>query len=174
MKEKRRSGGGCPKNRQRTYPLTTAFTGLVRLLYFEDMTVKKTAEIFGCSRKTIHNRREKVLEKIRKMMSETSPWKEITPMPATERNRCQEDRGIPEREAWGYAAKASWHKVHGLSLCSRKGAAAPFPASGEDGSGQSPAKGQGIHMTISSALSGICQVPLLTGLKNVSLNTSHW
>lgn len=46
---------------------------LVRLLYFEDMTVKKTAEIFGCSRKTIHNRREKVLEKIRKMMSETSP-----------------------------------------------------------------------------------------------------
>ncbi len=46
---------------------------LVRLLYFEDMTVKKTAEIFGCSRKTIQNRREKVLEKIRKMMSETSP-----------------------------------------------------------------------------------------------------
>ena len=46
---------------------------LVRLLYFEDMTVKKTAEIFRCSRKTIHNRREKVLEKIRKMMSETSP-----------------------------------------------------------------------------------------------------
>jgi hypothetical protein len=25
----------------------------------------------------------------------------------TERNRCQEDRGIPEREARGYAAKAS-------------------------------------------------------------------
>ena len=46
---------------------------LVRLLYFEDMTVKNTAEIFGCSRKTIQNRREKVLEKIRKMMSETSP-----------------------------------------------------------------------------------------------------
>ncbi len=46
--------------------------GLVRLLYFEEMTVKKAAEIFGCSRKTIQNRRGRLLEKIRKMMSEKS------------------------------------------------------------------------------------------------------
>ncbi len=46
---------------------------LVRLLYFEEMTVKKTAEIFGCSRKTIRNRRRRILKEIRKMMSETSP-----------------------------------------------------------------------------------------------------
>ena len=46
---------------------------LVRLLYFDEMTVKKAAEIFGCSRKTIQNRRGRILEKMRKMMSETSP-----------------------------------------------------------------------------------------------------
>lgn len=46
---------------------------LVRLLYFDEMTVKKTAEIFGCSRKTIRNRQRRILEKMRKMMSETSP-----------------------------------------------------------------------------------------------------
>ncbi len=45
---------------------------LVRFLYFEEMTVKKAAEIFGCSRKTIQNRRRKILDKIRKMMSKTS------------------------------------------------------------------------------------------------------
>ncbi len=44
---------------------------LVRLLYFEEMTVKKTAELFGCSRKTIQNRRGRILDKIRNMMSET-------------------------------------------------------------------------------------------------------
>ncbi len=46
---------------------------LVRLLYFDEMTVKKAAETFGCSRKTIQNRRGRILEKMRKMMSETSP-----------------------------------------------------------------------------------------------------
>ncbi|GFI16077.1 hypothetical protein IMSAG249_00502 [Lachnospiraceae bacterium] len=46
---------------------------LVRCLYFEEMTVKKASEIFGCSRKTIQNRRRKILDKIKKMMSETSP-----------------------------------------------------------------------------------------------------
>ena len=45
---------------------------LVRFLYFEEMTVKKAAEIFGCSRKIIQNRRRKILDKIRKMMSKTS------------------------------------------------------------------------------------------------------
>ncbi len=46
---------------------------LVRLLYFEEMTVKKAAETFGCSRKTIQNRRGRILDKMRKMMSEMSP-----------------------------------------------------------------------------------------------------
>lgn len=43
---------------------------LLKLLYFEEITVKKAADIFNCSRKTIQNRRRRVLEKIRKMMEE--------------------------------------------------------------------------------------------------------
>ena len=46
---------------------------LVRFLYFDEMTVKRTAEIFGCSRKTIQNRRRRILEKMRNLMSEISP-----------------------------------------------------------------------------------------------------
>ena len=46
---------------------------LVKFLYFDEMTVKKTAEIFACSRKTIQNRRGRILEEIKKLMSETSP-----------------------------------------------------------------------------------------------------
>ena len=46
-------------------------TRLVKLLYFEEITVKKAADIFNCSRKTIQNRRKRILEKIRKMMEET-------------------------------------------------------------------------------------------------------
>ena len=46
---------------------------LVRFLYFDEMTVKKTAEIFGCSRKTIQNRRRRILEKMKDLMSEISP-----------------------------------------------------------------------------------------------------
>lgn len=44
---------------------------LLKLLYFEEITVKKAADIFICSRKTIQNRRKQVLEKIRKMMEGT-------------------------------------------------------------------------------------------------------
>ena len=44
---------------------------LLKLLYFEDITVKKAADIFNCSRKTIQNRRKQILEKIRKIMEET-------------------------------------------------------------------------------------------------------
>lgn len=44
---------------------------LVSLLYFEEATVKKAAEIFGCNRKTIQNRRKRILGKIGKMMEET-------------------------------------------------------------------------------------------------------
>ena len=43
---------------------------LIKLLYFEEITVKKAADIFNCSRKTIQNRRKRILEKIRKMMGE--------------------------------------------------------------------------------------------------------
>ncbi len=43
---------------------------LLQFLYFEEITVKKATEIFGCSRKTIQNRRKRIFEKIRKMMEE--------------------------------------------------------------------------------------------------------
>ena len=46
---------------------------LLRLLYFEETTVKKAAEIFGCSRKTIQNRRQRILEEIGRVMPETFP-----------------------------------------------------------------------------------------------------
>lgn len=45
-------------------------TRLLKLLYFEEITVKKASDIFNCSRKTIQNRRKQILEKIRKMMEE--------------------------------------------------------------------------------------------------------
>lgn len=41
---------------------------LLKLLYFEETTVKKATEIFGCSRQTIRNRQRRILEKIGKMM----------------------------------------------------------------------------------------------------------
>ena len=44
---------------------------LLKLLYFEGITVKKAADIFNCSRKTIQNRQKRILEKIGKMMEET-------------------------------------------------------------------------------------------------------
>lgn len=44
---------------------------LLKLLYFEEITVKKASDIFSCSRKTIQNRRKRILEKIGKMMEET-------------------------------------------------------------------------------------------------------
>lgn len=43
---------------------------LLKLLYFEEITVKKAADIFNCSKKTIQNRRKRILEKMRKMMEE--------------------------------------------------------------------------------------------------------
>ena len=41
---------------------------LIRLMYFEETTIKETANIFRCSRKTIQNRRKRILEKIGKML----------------------------------------------------------------------------------------------------------
>ena len=41
---------------------------LVRLLYFKEITVKEAAEEFGCSRKTINNRRKRILAKMQKVI----------------------------------------------------------------------------------------------------------
>lgn len=41
---------------------------LVKLLYFEEITVKDVAEIFGCSRKTIGKHRERVLQELRQQI----------------------------------------------------------------------------------------------------------
>ena len=38
---------------------------LIRLLFFEEYTVKKTAQYFGCCTKTIRNRKNKVLQKLK-------------------------------------------------------------------------------------------------------------
>ena len=38
---------------------------LIRLLYFEGITVREAAEIFRCSRKAVGSRERKILEKIR-------------------------------------------------------------------------------------------------------------
>jgi len=43
---------------------------LLYLLFFEEVTVKEAAQIYGCSRKTIQNRRRKVLSKLYQMMRE--------------------------------------------------------------------------------------------------------
>lgn len=43
---------------------------LIRLLYFEESTIKEAADIFRCSRKTIQNRRKRILEDIGKMLEE--------------------------------------------------------------------------------------------------------
>ena len=38
---------------------------LIRLLFFEEYTVKKTAQYFGCCTKTIRNRKNTVLQKLK-------------------------------------------------------------------------------------------------------------
>lgn len=43
---------------------------LLYLLFFEKVTVKEAAQIYGCSRKTIQNRSRKVLSKLYQMMRE--------------------------------------------------------------------------------------------------------
>ena len=37
---------------------------LIRLLYFEELSVSKAAQICGCSRKAIQNRRKRILEEL--------------------------------------------------------------------------------------------------------------
>lgn len=41
---------------------------LVRLLYFEEITVKEAADIFKCSRKTIGKHRERILKQLRQVV----------------------------------------------------------------------------------------------------------
>lgn len=43
---------------------------LIELLYFVEITVTDVAHIFGCSRKTIHNRRKQILKELRQKMKE--------------------------------------------------------------------------------------------------------
>lgn len=41
---------------------------LIYLLFFEEISVKEAAQICGCSRKTVQNRRSRILSKLRRMM----------------------------------------------------------------------------------------------------------
>ncbi len=43
---------------------------LIELLYFAEITVTDTAKILGCSRKTIQNRRKRILQELRQKMME--------------------------------------------------------------------------------------------------------
>lgn len=51
------------RNTLKTLPEQDGY--LIWLLYFEDITVKKVGEIFGCSRKTIENRKQRILIELR-------------------------------------------------------------------------------------------------------------
>lgn len=50
--------------------LTKQDARLVRLLYFEEITVKEAADIFKCSRKTIWSRRQRILKRLRPALAE--------------------------------------------------------------------------------------------------------
>lgn len=41
---------------------------LLYLLFFEEVTIKEAAQIFGCSRKTIANRRERILKELNRKL----------------------------------------------------------------------------------------------------------
>ena len=43
---------------------------LIKMLYFRDTTVTETARIFECSRRTIQNRRKRILNKLYQLMGE--------------------------------------------------------------------------------------------------------
>lgn len=50
--------------------LPTEDARLIELLYFAEATVTDTAKILGCSRKTIQNRRKRILEELCRKMKE--------------------------------------------------------------------------------------------------------
>ena len=41
---------------------------LIYLLFFEEVTIKDAAQIMGCSRKTIYNRRKRILSELRSIL----------------------------------------------------------------------------------------------------------
>jgi len=43
---------------------------LIYLLFFEEVTVKEAAQICGCSRKTIQNRKKRILNTLKNIMKE--------------------------------------------------------------------------------------------------------
>ena len=51
--------------------VSDAYAELITLLFFEEFTVKETAQYFGCCPKTIRNRRKKVLEKLKEQLEKT-------------------------------------------------------------------------------------------------------
>lgn len=48
---------------------------LIVLLYYREITVKAAAELYGCSRKAIQNRRGRILKEMFQMIQENSEWK---------------------------------------------------------------------------------------------------
>lgn len=44
---------------------------MIQLLFFEGVTVRDTARLFGCSRKAVQNRRERILGELCRMLQET-------------------------------------------------------------------------------------------------------
>lgn len=50
--------------------LPETYVYLIYLLFFEEVTVKETAQLCGCSRKTIENRRKRILKKLNSNMRE--------------------------------------------------------------------------------------------------------
>lgn len=52
----------------RTLPEQEAY--LIYLLFFEEVTVKEAAQICGCSRKTIQNRKKRILKTLKNIMKE--------------------------------------------------------------------------------------------------------
>lgn len=58
----------CDKLRCAFKKLTKQEVRLIWLLYFEEITVREVAEIFGCSRKSIGNKQQGILKKLRKLL----------------------------------------------------------------------------------------------------------
>ena len=64
-------GNICRDNVQKALgKLPDADAGLMELLYFNGVTVTDAAEIYGCSRKTIQNRRKRILGELCQLLRE--------------------------------------------------------------------------------------------------------
>ena len=50
--------------------LADSDAGLIEMLYFKEVTVTEAAQICGCSRNTIQNRRKRILKELRQMMQD--------------------------------------------------------------------------------------------------------